>query len=101
MPRLAQVPSSSCAARQTGITEAAVSRAWATSSVSGVGKIRKNGASRPTMGWKWSPSRLNPAPLIDTTGAWKWASCLTYSVKMPRSQEPGSRRRYRNTEIVS
>ena len=52
MPRLAQVPSSSCAARQTGITEAAVSRAWATSNVSGVGKIRKNGASRPTMGWK-------------------------------------------------
>jgi hypothetical protein len=36
----------------TGTTDTAVSRACATSSVTGVGKTRKNGAISATIGWK-------------------------------------------------
>src|SRR5216683_5133367 len=90
--RPAEAPSLAVAARLTGITESAVSNAWATSSVTGLGAIRKNGAINATMGWKWSPSRLKPEPLMLATGACRWAVCLTYSVKMPRSHDPGSRR---------
>src|SRR5262245_11544190 len=97
--RPAPAPRRSAAARLTGTTDTAASRACATSKVTGDGKTRKNGAIRATMGWKWSPSRLMPAPLTSTTGACRPAYCLRYSVKMPRSQDVGSRRRYRNTEI--
>ena len=78
--RLTPVPSSTWAARQTGTTDTAVSSACATSSVTGVGKSRKNGATSATMGWKWSPSRSKPGPRIATTGACRWASCDTYWV---------------------
>src|SRR5215469_10211752 len=97
--RPAPVPRRSAAARLTGTTDTAASTACATSKVAGDGNTRKNGAIRATMGWKWSPSRLTPAPLTSTTGACRSAYCLTYSVKMPRSQDVGSKRRYRNTEI--
>ncbi len=88
--RPAPVPSRAAAARLTGTTETAVSRAWTTSRVAGLGKMAKTGAMRPTIGWKWSPSRLKPVPRILTTGARRCASCRTYSVKMPRSHEPGA-----------
>ena len=91
--RPAPVPSRAAAARLTGTTETAVSRAWTTSRVAALGKSRKSGAIRPTIGWKWSPSRLKPDPRMLTTGACRCASCRTYSVKMPRSQEPGASRR--------
>jgi hypothetical protein len=97
--RPAPVPSFSAAALLTGITDTAASSACATSRVTGVGNSRKNGAINATIGWKWSPSRLKPGPLMSTIGACRWAYCLTYSVKMPRSHDVGSKRRYRNTEI--
>ena len=33
--------------------------------------------------------QVEPGALMSTTGARRWASCLTYSVKMPRSQRTG------------
>ena len=64
----------------TGNTAIAVSSAWAISSVPGDGNTRKNGAIVATMTWKWSPSRLNPAPRTSTIGAFRFANCFTYSV---------------------
>ena len=50
--RPAPVPSRASAARLTGMTETAVSRAWTTSRVAALGKSRNTGAIRPTIGWK-------------------------------------------------
>jgi hypothetical protein len=71
MKREAVRPSFSAAARLTGITEIATSRACATTSVTGVGAIRKKGAISATIGWKWSPSRLRPGPATSTIGAFR------------------------------
>ena len=78
--RPAPRPSSDVAAVVTGNTDTAVSSACATSSVSTEGNTRKNGAISATMTWKWSPSRLNPAPRTSTIGARRFANCFTYSV---------------------
>ena len=96
MPR----PRSAIAACVTGKTETAASSACATSSVAGEGKTRKNGAISPTMTWKWSPNRLKPGPRTSTIGARRFASCFTYSVKMPRSHEDGVSCSSRNSEIA-
>ena len=61
------------ARRVIGQADTARRTSWTTSRASGVGKRRQTGPRRTRIGWKWSPSRLKPSPLIGTIGAWKWA----------------------------
>ena len=86
----ARRPSLSAAAQVTGSTDTAVRKDCATSSVTGDGATRKNGAISAMIGEKWSPSRLTPAPRTSATGARRCAYCLVSSVKMPRSHDEGS-----------